>query len=279
MRRTLTIAQLTWLEARRRRIVLAALLGGIAYVLVYATAVYFIDLAIEREGVMGALQRQAQSLFLLQAGLYVANFLVLALAILLPVDTISGEIASGVMQTLASKPIRRGEILLGKWLTYWLMTAAYLVLLAGGVVLAMRTLTPVGEVDIAAALPLMLLGATTLLTISLAGGVMFTTITNGIVAFGFYGLAFIGGWVEQVGAVTRNDVARLIGTAISLASPSDAMWRRAAFELQPRALRELPFVSPFTPLSLPSAAMIVWTLGYVLAGLALAVWLFRRRPL
>jgi len=33
-------------------------------------------------------------------------------AVLLPVDTLSGEIASGVIQTLAAKPIRRGEIVL-----------------------------------------------------------------------------------------------------------------------------------------------------------------------
>jgi len=279
VRATLTIAHLTWLEARRRRIVLAALIGGIAYLAVYATAMYFIDRAIEAEGVMGVLQRQGQSLFFLQAGLYVANFLALALAVLLPVDSISGEIASGVMQTLASKPIRRSDILLGKWLTYWLMTAAYLVLLAGGIVLVMRLLTRVGDVEIFAALPFMLLGATTLLTISLAGGVRFTTITNGIVAFGFYGLAFIGGWVEQIGAITQNDVARRIGTAISLVSPSDAMWRRAAFELQPPQLRDVPFMSPFSALSLPSGAMVVWTLAYVVAFLALAIWLFHRRPL
>ena len=44
--------------------------------------------------------------FFTLAGLYVANFLTIAAAVLLPVDTLSGEIASGVMQTLASKPIR-----------------------------------------------------------------------------------------------------------------------------------------------------------------------------
>jgi hypothetical protein len=45
----------------------------------------------------------------------------------------------------------------------------------------------------------MLLGATTLLTLSIAGGTRFTTVTDGIVVFGFYAIAFIGGWIEQLG--------------------------------------------------------------------------------
>ncbi|HWW80980.1 MAG TPA: hypothetical protein VNY82_15390, partial [Steroidobacteraceae bacterium] len=36
-------------------------------------------------------------------GLYVANFLTLAVAVMLPVDSLSGEIESGVMETIASK--------------------------------------------------------------------------------------------------------------------------------------------------------------------------------
>ncbi len=46
MRGTLTIAHLTWIEARRRQIVLVAVLGGLLFLLVFGTAVYFIDRAI-----------------------------------------------------------------------------------------------------------------------------------------------------------------------------------------------------------------------------------------
>ena len=62
------------------------------------------------------------------------------LAVLLPVDTLSGEIASGVIETLASKPVRRSDIVLGKWVAYWSLTAAYLVLIAGGVVVSARAI-------------------------------------------------------------------------------------------------------------------------------------------
>ena len=105
MSRILTIAHLTLIEAYRRKIVPAALLCSALFLLVYGTALYFINLNIPASP-----QRQFQLQFFTLAGLYVANFLAIAAAVLLPVDTLSGEIDSGVMQTLASKPVRRAEI-------------------------------------------------------------------------------------------------------------------------------------------------------------------------
>src|SRR5882724_11045162 len=136
----LIIAQLTWLEARRRRIVFAALLCGIAFLLIFALFVYFSG-HYGRHASPMSLLGQIQLQIVTLAGLYAVNFLVIALAVMLPVDTLSGEIASGVMQTLASKPVRRAEIVIGKWLVYWVLLAAYIVILAGGVVLLMRLLT------------------------------------------------------------------------------------------------------------------------------------------
>jgi len=279
VRGILTIAYLTWIEARRRRIVLAAVLGGLAFLVVFGVAAFFIHRGITSSPEpVNLVQMRIGYQFMTLAGLYVVNFLTVGLAIMLAVDTLSGEIASGVMQTLAAKPIRRGEIVLGKWLTYWLMTAAYLLLLAGGIYLVMRVFAGFEQSGMARALPLMLLAATVMLTVSIAGGVRMTTITNGIVSFAFYGIAFIGGWVEQIGTFASSAAAHYIGTAISLVSPADAMWRAATFELLPSIMRGLP-ITPFALGSVPSTAMIVWAIGFVVAVLALGVYLFGRRPL
>src|SRR5438128_4481437 len=121
----LTIAHLTWLETRRRRIVLAGLLCGLAFLLVFALSVYFAQHYRPPAGPLSLLQVQMQLQVVTLAGLYAVNFLVVAIAVMLPVDSLSGEILSGVIQTLASKPIRRAEIVIGKWLVYWAMVAAY----------------------------------------------------------------------------------------------------------------------------------------------------------
>jgi len=274
----LTIAQLTWLEARRRRIVLAGLLSGLAFLLVFASAVYFAQHYGTPAGEVSLLQQQMQLQVVTLAGLYAVNFLVVALAVMLPVDSLSGEILSGVMQTIASKPIRRAEIVIGKWLVYWVIIAAYIVLLAGGLVLLMRLITGFTQQHLPVALALMWLEASVLLSVAIAGGVRFTTVTNGIIAFSFYVVAFFGGWIEQIGVMMGNASARYVGTVISLVSPTDALWRLAMHLIQPPAMAQVQ-VTPFSPVSVPSAAMVWWAAAFAIGVLAIAVRGFQKRAL
>lgn len=273
-----TIAYLTWLDARRRRVVLAALICGAVFLLVFAVAVYFIHRTQLSAGPSVALQRTMQRQFLTLAGMYVVNFLVVALSIMLPVDTLSGEIASGVIQTLASKPIRRAEIVLGKWLVYWLLIAGYVAFMVLGVVLVMWLITGFRQQNLLPALALIQFEATVLLTLTIAGGVRFMTVTNGIVAFAFYALAYIGGWIETVGVIVGNSSARYIGTAISLISPADSLWRLASHVMQPPVMSQVQF-TPFSAAAVPSAAMVWWSAAFVIGVLALAIRGFQKRAL
>jgi ABC-type transport system involved in multi-copper enzyme maturation permease subunit len=67
-------------------------------------------------------------------------------------------------------PIRRSEILLGKWLGHGIIVRGYLLLLAGGVLLAVRAAAGYMPVDVARGLPFMLLEVLLLMTIAIAGG-------------------------------------------------------------------------------------------------------------
>lgn len=273
----LTIAHLTLYEARRRRIVLASALCGVAFLAVYATGLYFIFRGFTPGD---AMERAVASMMSTGLGLYGVNFLTVASAVLLSVDTLSGEIGSGVIQTLASKPLRRMDIVAGKWLAYWLLTIAYLLAMAGGIVLIVRLITGYMQPGLERAIPLIALEATVLLTVSIAGGTRFNTVTNGIVAFGFYGLAFVGGLVEQAGTFTGNLAARDIGTAVSLISPADALWRMAAYELTPPIVRGLELGPPmFWNASAPTTAMVVWSVGLIVVMLAVSLRAFNRRAL
>jgi hypothetical protein len=77
------------------------------------------------------------------------------------------------------------------------------------------------------------------LTLSILGGTRLSTLTNAVVIFMLYGLAFIAGWIEQIGSFLRSEAAVNIGIIISLLIPSEAMWKRAAYLMQPSFLREL----------------------------------------
>jgi ABC-2 type transport system permease protein len=272
----LTIAQLTWLEARRRRIVLAAVLCGLVFLLAFGTAAWFLP----PRSLMGpnALLARIELQMMTLAGLYVVNFLVVAFAVMLPVDTLSGEISSGVIQTLASKPIRRLDILLGKWLVYWLMLAAYMLFMVMGIVGIMWFMAGFAQQNLLPALGLMQLEASVFLSITIAGGVRLSTVTNGIVAFGFYALSFIGGWIEQIGVTLGNAPSRYIGTAISLVSPGDAIQRLGMHTLQPAVMSQVQ-ISPFGAGSVPSMAMVWWAVGYVVVAIAIANRGFQQRAL
>src|SRR5690606_401569 len=78
LRGTLLIARLTWLETRRRRIALAALIAGLLFVAVFATGMYFGFRAARLEGAVNAVELRIAATILTVAGLYVVNFLVVA---------------------------------------------------------------------------------------------------------------------------------------------------------------------------------------------------------
>lgn len=273
-----TIAHLTLHEALRRRILLAGLVGGLAFLVIYGVGFHFVAGQAETRTGLAALERRVILNAFTLAGLYVVNFLMLISAVLLPLDTLSGEIASGVVQTLASKPVRRSDIVLGKWLGHWIVMAGYLALLAGGVLAIARMRAHFTPPGIVIGMPLMLLEGSVMLSLSIAGGTRFSTVTNGIVAFGFYGVAFIGSWVEQIGTLVGNDATRVIGTVASLIMPTEALWQRAAHFMQPPLMAQLA-ATPFSPASVPSVAMVWWAAGWAAVVLALGLAAFRRRVL
>jgi ABC-type transport system involved in multi-copper enzyme maturation permease subunit len=272
----LTVARLTYLDARRRRILAAALALGTAFVLLFAVGYYFI---VTEAAKQNTLVEQAFVLnFAVLAAVYASNFLVVMTAVLITIDTLSGEIGSGVIEALCTKPVARASVALGKWLGCWLILATYTSLLCGGVLLVGRILGGRFPPNAALGMALILLEGTVLLTLALAGGTRLSNIANGVAVFGLYGLAFIGGWMEQLGTLAGNGTARYLGIGASLLVPSECLWRLATYYMQPPLTRDIG-MGPFSAASVPSAAMVVWAVGYVVVVLALALRSFRARDL
>lgn len=274
-----TIARLTFREALRRRILLAALLLGLAFLAVYGIGFHYVNQELTRSrGGPDILQSNEIRNFLFMAGLYAVNFLTIMMTVLTSVVTISGEISSGTIHTLVAKPLRRWEIVSGKWLGFAVMLTLYLVLMAGGVTLLVYLLSGYSAPNVPTGLAMIWLNALLLLSVSLMGGTFLSTLANGVLVFGLYGIAFLGGWIEQFGAMVQNQTAVNIGVISSLIIPSEALWKRAAFEMQSPMVRALGF-SPFSSPSVPSPVMIWYAIFYSLLALSLAIRLFSKRDL
>jgi ABC-type transport system involved in multi-copper enzyme maturation permease subunit len=280
---TFTIARLTFLEAARRKILLAALLLGLLFLIIYGLGFHFLIVETEKSvGNNNLLQLNEIRNFLLMAGMFVVNFLTSIMIVLTSVDTLSGEISSGTIQTLASKPIRRWEIVMGKWLGFAGMLSLYLLLMGGGVMVIVFLRTGYTAPHPLRALELIWLNALVLLSFSILGGTTLSTLANGVLVFGLYGIAFLGGWIEQIGSFLPNQAASHtavnIGIITSLIMPSEALWKRAAHELQSPLVAALGF-SPFSSAYYPSLLMVAYAVLYAVIVVTLAVLLFNQRDL
>jgi len=272
----LILARLTFREASRRWVLWVALLLGILFLAVYALG--FNEIQKSFRSAMPEIQKREIYNFFSLAGLYAVNFLTVLMAVLTSVDTLSGEIASGTIHTLVSKPIRRWEIVLGKWLGFAIMLLAYLTLMAGGVIAVVYLIAGYTPPHVLRGLALMGFNALLVLCISFMGGSSLSTLANGVLVFGLYGVAFIGGWVEQIGSLLNNQTAVNIGIISSLIMPSEAIWRRAAYEMQSPLASALG-ATPFTSRSVPSPYMIGYAVIYAAFVLGLAFRRFQRRDL
>jgi Cu-processing system permease protein len=275
MRNIATITWLTFHEAWRRRMVLIALVLSVVFLAIFTLGFALIDRNLEPQ--VGELQRRAGHSLLLMAGLYVTHFLTIMLAIFASVDTVSGEISSHTIQAIVTKPVRRWQVLLGKWLGYAAMISLYLGLLAGGILVAVDLLVGYRPPNALAGVGLLILEALVLLSLSLLGGTRLSTLTNGVLLFMLYGLAFIGAWVEQIGSFMQSRAAVNIGIVTSLVLPVEALWRRAAYMMQPPIMSSIP--SPFSGVSPPSVPMVIYALAYVVIALLLAMRSFGQRDL
>jgi len=278
------IARLTFREAIRRRIMLAGLVLGIAFVILFSIGTHFIfgaianDTAANMPSQMAAdiLKAESTNTFMMM-GLYAATFLSIAMAALLGADTLAGEINSGTIQTIATKPIRRADVVLGKWLGFAGLLGLYVLLLCGGIVLSTFLQSGYIPQNLLIGLGLIYMESILIMTITLMLSSAFPALATGGIVFGLYGLAFVGGWVEQFGGLLQNDTAIKVGIITSLLIPSETLWRRAAFEMQTPLTGS--FGSPFNTTSVPSPLMMGYAFLYLILVLVTAVRIFQTRDL
>lgn len=281
MRNTWILARMTYREALRRRIVLTGLMLGLCFLIVFSLGLHFVyeSYYVSPDRTIYRIYRSELTNVILLAGLYAVSFLSLAMGALLGADTLAGEIASGTIQTLASKPVRRAEIVLGKWLGFAFLLALYSLLMSGGTVLSVFLQTGYTPPNLPAGVALIYLESLLMMTVSLAFSSAMPALAAGGAVFGLYGLAFIGGWIEQFGAFLDNQAAMKIGIITSLIIPTEAVWRRASFEMQSPLAGVLLSVSPFGATSVPSAAMIFYAIVYLVMALGVAIHSFQKRDI
>jgi Cu-processing system permease protein len=276
LRTTLLMARITFREASRRKILWIATMAGIAFLAFFATALhYFLKHSRPQTSIVNLREGIVMMTMMV---LYAGSMMTSLMAVLTSCDTLAGEIASGTIHAIATKPVKRWCLVLGKWVGFAGMLTLYVLLIEGGSILVSWIesgfLPPHGTV----VLSLIWLQALVLLGVTMAASTRFSSLTSGAVSLGLYGLAFVGGWIEQFGSLQHVGACVNLGILSSLIMPSDALWRRAAFRFQPPLLGSAG-IGPFSGTLAPSNAMVAYAALYAVLALLLAQFLFSRRDL
>jgi ABC-type transport system involved in multi-copper enzyme maturation permease subunit len=199
---------------------------------------------------------------------------------------ISGEVESGLLLSMLARPVRRSEIVIGKWLGLAALIAVYA---GGSALLEMAAVdwatgyTPPHPIELTlyvAAEGLVLLSLGLVLSTRLSG------ITAGVIALVAWLMAWIAGVVGDIGQSLQNDAVANIGTISHLILPTDGLWRGAMYAMEPdvvlatlRSAGTFGRSNPFSAVDPPPAAFLIWVVVWFAATLALAIWSFRTREI
>ena len=282
----LTIARFTIHEAISRRLVLAGALVSLAFIGLFALGFSFLyGRALEQVAA-----RPTDYTLLIFAGtvqtalgLYAVHFLSSFLALFLSVGAISGEIDSGTLHAVLARPIRRAELIVGRWLGFSGLIAVYVGVMSGVLLLLARLVASYEPTDAVRAVALMMLASVSLLTVSLFGSTLLPTLANGVVVFTLFGLAWLAGIIETAGQLLANPAMVNIGIVVSLLIPNDAIWHGASYYVQSPAFLIATSAgrgtAPFFSTVPPTGPFVAWACLYVVGFLLAAIYAFSRRDL
>lgn len=276
----LTIIRMTLREVLNKQIVLIAAILGVVFLALYGTVLHYSSKDVVSDP-MGKMM--AVTLFpnLFSMGLYFGSFLVNLFAIFISVASISSEIENGIIHSIIAKPIRRMEIILGKYLGYAVAVDIFASCIFALLVAVTWYLSGFTPSNIGSGAGLFLLQPLILLTLTIFGSTIMLTMANGITVIMLYIIGTVGGMVEMVGGLIKNQSLTTAGIVTSLLIPNDAIYRKMVSELlldSSTALNPLT-MSPFGAVNPASTVMIIYTFVYIFAFLFFAVYLFTKRDI
>jgi ABC-type transport system involved in multi-copper enzyme maturation permease subunit len=281
------IARLTVQEASRRRLLLALVILTLLVVGFSAWGFNKITTVTRSDGTVlppAAVTAITSQLLIVITFMY-SGVLALSAAVVAG-PLISSEVESGLLLSMLARPVRRSEIVIGKWLGLAVLVAIYA---AGSAFLEIAAVDwatgyvpphPIDLVLFVGAEGLALLSVGLLLSTRLSG------ITGGVIALVAWLMAWIAGVVGDIGVSLQNQAIENVGTISHLILPTDGLWRGAVYAMEPdvvlaalKAGGTIAQANPFAAVDPPPVQFMAWVVVWFALMLALSVWSFRTREI
>ena len=281
MSAVLTIASLTVREAVRRRLVAAFVLISVVLVGLSSWGFYKLSHGGFTSGESNAALPGALILFM-----FMFSFVLALSASAIAAPAVSGEIDSGVLLTMVARPIRRSDVLLGKWLGLTALLAAYTALVCGLLVAIVYWASGYVAPNPAAAAAYLLAEGVVLLTLVLLLSTRLPTLAAGVIGIALFGIAWLAGVVGSLGTVFKIGALHTASVFSQYLLPTDGLWRGTIYYLEPswwvgQQLSAAPEAQgdPFIATSAPAWPYVAWAGVWLLLVLALGLVSFERREL
>jgi ABC-type transport system involved in multi-copper enzyme maturation permease subunit len=280
------IAGLTLREVARRRILWVLLGLSVLSVLLVAWGVDRLVSYARADGVLEVQIRIGVSQVLIVVA-FMFSFVLAMSAAFLGAPAIATDVETGTVHAMLARPLRRSELLLGRWVGLSLVVAGY------GVVSGLMAIAAVGIVSghvppsPQVAVAFLAFQAVVVLTLAIALGTRLPAIAAGSIVVVLFGIAWFAGVLGNVAVAFDATPLEGAGDVGRILIPTDALWRGVIYGLEPpvvlvmanarnaEALRANPFFAASPPPVEIVAWAVVWTMLVLFAGIAL----FRRREL
>ena len=286
MTAVLTIARLTVAEAARRRILWV--LVGLTLVTVALTTWGMERLvSLARQGAATEVEIWVGVSQVLILVAFMFSFVLAMTAAFLGAPAIAADLESGVAHAILARPIRRSDLVLGRWLGLVVVVVAYATGSGLLEILCVSLVTGYAPPEPLLAVAFLSAQAVVLLTIALLFSTRLPAIAAGAICVVLFGLGWMAGVFAGIGRAFGAGPLATAAEASRWLLPTDGLWRGTIFGLEPPAVVLVALgrggtvaqVNPFFAAGPPSADFVVWSALWIAIVLALSIVSLTRRDL
>src|SRR5689334_1676316 len=274
-RHVLTIAGLTLREMARRRVlwVLAGLVVASVVLVGWGTE-RLVSFA-RADGTSEVEIRVGVSQVLIFIA-FMFSYVLAMSAAFLAAPAIASDVETGTVHAMLARPLRRAELVAGRWLGLSIVVGAYAALsglLAIGVVALVSGHQPPEPFT---AIAYLAFQAIAILTVALTLGTRLPGMAAGAITVVLFGVGWFLGVLGNIALVFNATALQRVAEGARFVLPTDGLWRGVIYGLEPPLVVMLSAgraseANPFYAATPPPAGFVAWSVGWVLLVLGLGI--------
>ncbi|HEX3549181.1 MAG TPA: hypothetical protein VHT53_02330 [Candidatus Elarobacter sp.] len=279
-------ASLTLRELVRRRLLIVAAVLTLVIVLFTAWGMHRLASAVFNGSPISTVAVRATAAGILLVLAFLFSFVVALGGALIGAPAMAETIANGELLAVLARPVRRADVVVGRWLGTVIALGVYVAVAGGAELLVFYVTTGYAPPNPLAALLFLTASGAVVGSASIALATRLPALAAGAASTMLFGLAWVAGIVESIALALGNQGVADAGTVVALLFPSDALWRGAVYALEPAAFTVAVGAAggngptnPFAVTSPPPAALLVWAFAWIAVVVACGVAAFRTRDL